>query len=135
MDAAGLAASWAGVAITTVGLGSLITQARVIQSQLDPFHESRGPEHIGKWSSLQLHSHWYSLVPGPPRGPFFTGSLSEGFCGQHHLYLSQETIRVDWKSFMDNAPSCISSKGIRRADPSIEQAHVSERPREGHSSK
>ncbi|KAF2681431.1 hypothetical protein K458DRAFT_391818 [Lentithecium fluviatile CBS 122367] len=39
MEASQTAASWLSFAVTTIGLGSLISQASVITDKMDPFHE------------------------------------------------------------------------------------------------
>ena len=47
MDASAAVATWLSFAVTTVGLGGLISQANAINDKMDPFHEYRNVEYLG----------------------------------------------------------------------------------------
>lgn len=74
-DSANLAAQWASVTITAIGLGGLIAQAESIRDQLDTFHKARGEKYLGEWVEIQSTQRWYQLVKPAPRGPMITGSF------------------------------------------------------------
>lgn len=87
-DSANLAAQWASVAITGIGLGGLIAQAESIRDQLDIFHKARGEKYLGEWVEYQPKQAWYQLVKPAPRGPMITGSFS-GLCGVSPIHVSR----------------------------------------------
>lgn len=87
-DSANLAAQWASVTITAIGLGGLIAQAESIRDQLDTFHKARGEKFLGEWAENQSTQRWYQLVKPAPRGPMITGSYS-GLCGVSPIYVSR----------------------------------------------
>lgn len=87
--AADTAAAWLSVTVTSVGLGSLMTQATAIREQMDPFHASRGVEHLGTWASRQVSLPWYRISKEPPVGPVITGKLHEGIGGINSIHVSR----------------------------------------------
>ncbi|KAI9812597.1 MAG: hypothetical protein M1827_004586 [Pycnora praestabilis] len=90
MDASSTAAAWLSALVTTIGLGSLMTQAGAIHNQLDPFNKTRGADHLGVWVSRQPKRAWLEVTKSPPVGPVITGKLSTGFCGNNMVYLTRK---------------------------------------------
>lgn len=87
-DSANLAAQWASVTITAIGLGGLIAQAESIRDQLDTFHKARGEKYLGEWVDNQSTQRWYQLVKPAPRGPTITGSF-QGLLGVSPIHVSR----------------------------------------------
>lgn len=58
MDTANLIASWISATVTTVGLGSILTELTTIRNQLVPFHDARGEDHLASWGTLAIVA-WY----------------------------------------------------------------------------
>lgn len=87
MDTANLVASWISASVTTVGLGSILTQLTTIRNQLDPFHDARGEEHLASWGT-HPSSAWYmyNFVKPPPEGPILEADIE--YC------LGEKTLRV-----------------------------------------
>ncbi|KAI9820616.1 MAG: hypothetical protein M1827_004985 [Pycnora praestabilis] len=90
MDSANLAAAWVSAAVTAIGLGSLMTQTATIRDQLDPFHSTRGEDHLGGWSKLQRVPRWYGLTKPPPIGPVIEANLHGCLGGTDVVYLSRK---------------------------------------------
>ena len=88
-DSANLAAQWASVTITAVGLGGLIAQAESIRDQLDIFHKARGENYLGEWVEYQLPHRWYQLVKPAPKGPIIKGNY-HGVCGVSPIHVSRQ---------------------------------------------
>ena len=97
VDSANLAAQWASVMITAVGLGGLIAQAESIRDQLDIFHKARGERYLGGWVEYQLPYRWYQLVKPPPRGPIIKGNYL-GVCGVSPIHVSRQPHTRDSKA-------------------------------------
>ncbi|MCJ1344032.1 hypothetical protein MMC31_002232 [Peltigera leucophlebia] len=89
VDFANLAAQWASVTITALGLGGLIAQAESIRNQLDIFHKARGERYLGEWVEFQSPHRWYQLVKPPPKGPIIKGNFW-GVCGVSQLHVSRQ---------------------------------------------
>ena len=88
VDSANLAAQWASVTITAIGLGGLIAQAESIRDQLDTFHKARGEKVLGEWAANQSPQRWYQLVKPAPRGPMIKGNY-RGLCGVSPIHVSR----------------------------------------------
>ncbi|KAF3058048.1 hypothetical protein GL218_05527 [Daldinia childiae] len=89
MDTANLTAAWLSFAVTTVGLGGLISQASAINDQLDPFHANRTAEYLGIWFQRQQRFPWWRITKPPPLGPAIAARMSDGFCGINVLYVTR----------------------------------------------
>lgn len=89
VDFANLAAQWASVTITAVGLGGLIAQAESIRDQLDIFHKTRGEIFLGEWVEYQLPHRWYQHVKHAPTGPIIKGNYG-GLCGVSPIHVSRQ---------------------------------------------
>ncbi|KAI0853221.1 hypothetical protein F5Y00DRAFT_225781 [Daldinia vernicosa] len=113
MDTANLAAAWLSFAVTTVGLGGLISQASAINDQLDPFHANRTAEYLGIWFQRQQRFPWWRITKPPPLGPAIAARMSDGFCGVNVLYVTRIPVappgRAGWSTilamFNHDAPS------------------------------
>ncbi|KAF2115759.1 hypothetical protein BDV96DRAFT_55630 [Lophiotrema nucula] len=82
-------AGWLSFAVTTVGLGSLITQASAINEKMDPFHANRSAEYLGIWFQRQTAFPWWKIGKPPPQGPIIVAKLDEGFCGTNVIHASR----------------------------------------------
>ncbi|KAF1963117.1 hypothetical protein CC80DRAFT_521959 [Byssothecium circinans] len=80
---------WLSFAVTTVGLGSLITQASALNEKMDPFHANRSAEYLGIWFQRQTAFPWWKIGRPPPQGPVITAKLDEGFCGNNIIHVSR----------------------------------------------
>lgn len=89
VDSANLAAQWASVTITAVGLGGLIAQAESIRDQLDIFHKARGEKFLGEWIEYQSPYRWYQLAKPAPMGPIIKGNYG-GLCGVSPIHVSRQ---------------------------------------------
>ncbi|PYH63870.1 uncharacterized protein BO88DRAFT_447363 [Aspergillus vadensis CBS 113365] len=69
MDVSSTVATWLSLAVTVVGLGSIVTQFGTIIDQTDPFHTLRDVQHLGRWRFWQPHVPWYRVVKPPLVGP------------------------------------------------------------------
>lgn len=87
-DSTNLAAQWASVTITAIGLGGLIAQAESIRDQLDTFHKARGEKVLGEWVENQSPQRWYQLVKPAPRGPMIKGNY-HGLCEVSPIHVSR----------------------------------------------
>ncbi|KAJ9151735.1 hypothetical protein NKR23_g2962 [Pleurostoma richardsiae] len=93
MDTSSTVATWLSLAVTTAGLGGLISQASAIIDNLDPFHSTRTVEYLGVWFQRQPKFPWWRLVKPPPDGPVIVANLNEGFCGENVLHLTRLPLR------------------------------------------
>lgn len=89
MDASAAVATWLSFAVTTVGLGGLISQANAINDKMDPFHEYRNVEYLGIWFRRQKQFPWLILAKPPPVGPELRASLSNAFCDTNLLHVTR----------------------------------------------
>lgn len=89
MEASGTVASWLSFTATVVGLGSLISQASVINDKLDPFHATRIVEYLGVWFKRQRSIPWWRITKAPPVGPLIKARLSEGFCEHNTIHCTR----------------------------------------------
>ncbi|OTB06971.1 hypothetical protein M426DRAFT_318337 [Hypoxylon sp. CI-4A] len=89
MDTANLTAAWLSFAVTTVGLGGLISQASAINDQLDPFHANRSVEYLGIWFQRQARFPWWAIAKPPPLGPVIIARMADGFCGVDVLHITR----------------------------------------------
>ena len=104
IDIASLSAEWAAVAVTMVGLSSLVLQLNSFQNLLDKFRSHRGSDWLGPWAK---HEKSATLLPsklGSPRGPHIDGTYIHGFCGLHDLHVSRKpagrTGKASWTSIL-----------------------------------
>ncbi|KAL8671637.1 MAG: hypothetical protein Q9168_003864 [Polycauliona sp. 1 TL-2023] len=104
MDSSSTAAAWLSFTVTAIGLGSLMSQASAIREQMDPFHNTRGAEHLGTWVSRQLPSPWYRIARPSPVGPKITAKMSDGFCGSNGIHVSrlpfERTGKANWTGLL-----------------------------------
>ncbi|KAI2778407.1 hypothetical protein F4815DRAFT_447339 [Daldinia loculata] len=98
MDTANLTAAWLSFAVTTVGLGGLISQASAINDQLDPFHTNRTAEYLGIWFQRQLRFPWWCITKPPPLGPAIAARMSDGFCGVNVLHVTRIPVATPGKA-------------------------------------
>ncbi|KAL9098881.1 MAG: hypothetical protein Q9163_005534 [Psora crenata] len=89
---ASLAAEWTGVAITAIGLGSLISQIGAFQNLLDPFHESRGHDKLGPWANKNKSNPFFALRKDPPTGPNIESKYTDGFCGLNIIHVTRKPV-------------------------------------------
>ncbi|KAI1641397.1 hypothetical protein F4809DRAFT_636687 [Biscogniauxia mediterranea] len=95
MDTASLVSSWLSFAVTTVGLGGLITQASAINDKMDPFHASRNVEYLGIWFQRQARFPWWRIAKPPPEGPVIRAGIANGggggfgFCGVNTVHVTR----------------------------------------------
>ncbi|OTB12368.1 hypothetical protein K445DRAFT_321098 [Daldinia sp. EC12] len=104
MDTANLAAAWLSFAVTTVGLGGLISQASAINDQLDPFHANRTAEYLGIWFQRQQRFPWWRITKPPPLGPAIAARMADGFCGVNVLHVTRIPVappgRAGWSTVL-----------------------------------
>ncbi|KAK8246217.1 hypothetical protein HDK90DRAFT_538304 [Phyllosticta capitalensis] len=105
MESSSTAASWLSYAVTAVGLGSLTSQASVINDKMDPFHETRTVQHLGIWFTRQPQFPFWKVAKPPPTGPEINAKLSDGFCGLNNVYLSRVPVAqpagdAGWATFL-----------------------------------
>lgn len=89
---ASLSAEWVAVAVTLIGLSSLILQLTNFQNLLDPFRDYRGPNWLGPWAKEEKSK---VLVPWKgenPKGPEIQGTYATGFCGLNEIHVSRKPI-------------------------------------------
>ncbi|KAI8966563.1 hypothetical protein F5Y11DRAFT_108337 [Daldinia sp. FL1419] len=98
MDTANLAAAWLSFAVTTVGLGGLISQASAINDQLDPFHANRTAEYLGIWFQRQQRFPWWRITKPPPLGPAIAARMADGFCGVNVLHVTRIPVALSGKA-------------------------------------
>ncbi|KAI0108416.1 hypothetical protein F4814DRAFT_427887 [Daldinia grandis] len=98
MDTANLTAAWLSFAVTTVGLGGLISQASAINDQLDPFHANRTAEYLGIWFQRQQRFPWWRITKPPPLGPAIAARMADGFCGVNVLYVTRIPVAPSGKA-------------------------------------
>lgn len=121
MDAAGTTAGWLSFIVTTVGLGSLITQASAIQERLDPYHTSRTEEYLGAWVKRQPKKVWNRLAQPTPVGPVIYAKLVDGFCGVNIIGVSrlptEKPGKATWTAILailhERAPSPVYESDTR----------------------
>ncbi|KAI0387092.1 hypothetical protein F5Y04DRAFT_76536 [Hypomontagnella monticulosa] len=89
MDTSNLVAAWLSFAVTTVGLGGLISQASAINDQLDPFHANRTAEYLGVWFQRQQRFPWWKITKPPPLGPVIAARMADGFCGVNVIHVTR----------------------------------------------
>ena len=92
MDISNAISGWASVAVTGIGLLSLVTQSTKFHSILDPFHESRNDENLGDWILVQERRGWFSVSRKPPLGPALSANLTHGLCGARDVYLTRQPL-------------------------------------------
>ncbi|RJE24018.1 hypothetical protein PHISCL_03612, partial [Aspergillus sclerotialis] len=89
MDVSSTVASWLSLAVTVVGLGSIVTQFRTFIDQTDPFHALRNVQHLGRWWIRQPYIPWYRIVKPPPVGPIINANLLHGLGGRKTVEVSR----------------------------------------------
>ncbi|KAK8153710.1 hypothetical protein IWX90DRAFT_76735 [Phyllosticta citrichinensis] len=105
METSSTTASWLSFLVTSVGLGSLISQASVINDKMDPFHDQRSVKHLGIWFCRQPQFPFWKVAKPPPIGPEINAKLSDGFCGLNAVHLSrvpvsQQAGEAGWATFL-----------------------------------
>ncbi|KAF1347651.1 hypothetical protein BDV97DRAFT_383814 [Delphinella strobiligena] len=104
MNASQTAAGWLSFAVTTIGLGSLISQASVITDKMDPFHETRSVHHLGVWFERQPQFPFWRIAKPPPVGPAINANFGVGFCGTNTVHLSRVPLdhpgQAGWAIFL-----------------------------------
>ena len=91
IEVAMLSAEWVAVAITLIGLSSLVIQITSLAPLLDPFRNHRGRDWLGPWA--MKHKNPKVLVPFKgeiPRGPEIYGTYAKGFCGLNVIHISRK---------------------------------------------
>ncbi|KAI1416152.1 hypothetical protein F5Y13DRAFT_154681 [Hypoxylon sp. FL1857] len=139
MDQANLAAAWLSFAATAAGLGGLISQARAINDQLDPYHANRTAEYLGVWFQRQQRFSWWRIAKPPPLGPVIAASMADGFCGVNTIYLMQipasPTGRAGWSTilamFNQEAPVFSSAGDGDAAEKALSLSAVTTRGGDG----
>lgn len=95
---------WLSFAVTTIGLGGLISQANAINDKMDPFHASRTAEYLGIWFQRQAPFPWWTITKPPPRGPSIKASMADGFCAAPVLHITRipllPTGKAGWSIIM-----------------------------------
>lgn len=93
MDTANLAASWVSAIVTTVGLGSILTQVSTIKNQLDPFRDARGEDHLAYWGEPPASHAWYKyhFAKPAPDGPILEADV-ERCLGEEIICVSRRPI-------------------------------------------
>ena len=89
-DIASLAAEWVAVAVTLIGLSSLILQLSNFQNLLDPFRDYRGREWLGLWAQRDKSNVLVSLKAESPTGPRIDGNYTKGLCGLRELHVRRK---------------------------------------------
>ncbi|OJJ78341.1 hypothetical protein ASPBRDRAFT_37568 [Aspergillus brasiliensis CBS 101740] len=92
MDVSSTVATWLSLAVTVVGLGSIVTQFGTIIDQTDPFHTLRDVQHLGRWRFWQPHVPWYRVVKPPLVGPVISANLPCGLCGRKTVHVSRRPL-------------------------------------------
>ncbi|KAL3264898.1 hypothetical protein ABHI18_000319 [Aspergillus niger] len=92
MDVSSTVATWLSLAVTVVGLGSIVTQFGTIIDQTDPFHTLRDVQHLGRWRFWQPHVPWYRVVKPPLVGPVINANLPCGLCGRKTVHVSRRPL-------------------------------------------
>ncbi|TIA31777.1 hypothetical protein D6C78_08696 [Aureobasidium pullulans] len=80
---------WLSIAVTTVGLTTLISGFSAVTDMLDPFHDTRSMLYLGVWSQRQPQFPFYKIVKPPPLGPVLAAHREGGFCGLKTVHLSR----------------------------------------------
>ncbi|KAK7521204.1 uncharacterized protein IWZ02DRAFT_280877 [Phyllosticta citriasiana] len=104
METSSTTASWLSFLATSVGLGSLISQASVINDKMDPFHDQRSVKHLGIWFCRQPQFPFWKVAKPPPIGPEINAKL-DGFCELDVVHLSrvpvtQQAGEAGWATFL-----------------------------------
>lgn len=89
MDISQTTASWLSFIVTTIGLGSLITQASVITDKLDPFSATRNEQYLGIWAGRMPRTFPWTIMKPAPIGPRIIANLHEEFCGSNLWHVSR----------------------------------------------
>lgn len=89
VNSANLAAQWASVIITAIGLGGLIARAKSIRDQLDIFHKAHGEKFLGEWIEYQSPYRWYQLAKPTPMGAIIKGNYG-GLCRVSPIHVSHQ---------------------------------------------
>ena len=101
---ASLTAEWIAVAVTLIGLSSLILQLSNFQNFLDPYRDYRGHEWLGPWAKREKENVLVSLKAEPPIGPRIDGNYIKGLCGLHDLHVSRkpqgQTGKASWTAIL-----------------------------------
>ena len=95
LDVASLAAEWVAVAVTLVGLSSLVLQLTNFRNYFDKFHGRRGKEWLGPWAETNDESKQLlaaTLISSSPRGPELHGTM-KGFCNLNDIHVSRKPVR------------------------------------------
>ena len=92
LDVASLSAEWVAVAVTLIGLSSLILQLTNFQNLLDPFRDYRGPDWLGPWAKHEKSKVLFPLKGEDPRGPEIQGTYATGFCGLNDIHVSRKPV-------------------------------------------
>ncbi|KAI2627407.1 hypothetical protein GGS26DRAFT_140301 [Hypomontagnella submonticulosa] len=135
MDTSNLVAAWLSFAVTTVGLGGLISQASAINDQLDPFHANRTAEYLGVWFQRQQRFPWWKITKPPPLGPVITARMADGFCGVNVLHVTRIPIappgKAGWSTILamfnhevSVLPSSKDSAAAEKADSASEDESI-----------
>ena len=103
-DIASLAAEWVAVAVTLIGLSSLILQLSNFQQFFDPFRDYRGSEWLGPWAQPEKSNLLSSMKAKSPTGPRIDGDYIKGICGLHELHVSRKpqglTGKASWTAIL-----------------------------------
>ncbi|OQE04504.1 hypothetical protein PENVUL_c032G08408 [Penicillium vulpinum] len=89
MDVSSTIATWLSLAVTFVGLGSIVSQFSAIVDRADEFHGLRDVLHLGSWWYRQPHIPWYHIVNPPVVGPVISANLLHGLCGNNVVHLEE----------------------------------------------
>ena len=108
LDIASLSAEWVAVAVTLIGLSSLILQLTNFQNMLDPFRDYRGLDWLGPWSANDKKQQSKPLIPirgESPKGPELHGTYATGFCGLNDVHVSRkplsgQTGKASWTAIL-----------------------------------
>lgn len=92
IDIASLSAEWVAVAVTLVGLSSLILQLTSFQNLFDPFRDYRGRKWLGPWAKDEKSTAIVPFKKKDPKGPEIQGTYTTGFCGLNKIHVSRKPV-------------------------------------------
>ncbi|PWY66229.1 hypothetical protein BO83DRAFT_410600 [Aspergillus eucalypticola CBS 122712] len=125
MDVSSTVATWLSLAVTVVGLGSIVTQFGTIIDQTDPFHTLRDIQHLGRWRFWQPHVPWYRVVKPPPVGPVINANLPCGLCGREIVHVSRRPLaQPTGKAALSNLLNPSQTGSLVSTESPVKTEHV-----------